>query len=64
MEAQSLTFSLIDSSSGYEATPERVRLEVLAAFAADVSTLLRGANREVDPGQLGCLRSHRDRWRS
>ena len=52
MEAQPLTFALIDSSAGYEATPKRVRLEVLADFAADVSTLLRGANREVDPGEL------------
>lgn len=52
MEAQSLTFALIDSSAGYEATPERVRLEALTAFASDVSTLLRGANREVDPGEL------------
>lgn len=52
MEAQSLTFSLIDSSAGYEATPERVRLDALTAFASDVSTLLRGANREVDPAEL------------
>jgi hypothetical protein len=52
MEAQSLTFALIDSSAGYEATPERVRLGALADFAADVSTLLRGTNREVDPGAL------------
>lgn len=52
MEAQSLTFALIDSSAGYEATPERVRLEALTAFASDVSMLLRGANREVDPGEL------------
>jgi hypothetical protein len=52
MEAQPLTFALIDSSSGYEATPERVRLEALTEFASDVSTLLRGANRELDPGEL------------
>ena len=52
MEAQPLTFALIDSSAGYEATPERVRLEALTAFASDVSILLRGANREVDPGAL------------
>lgn len=52
MEAQSLTFALIDSSAGYEATPERVRLEALTEFASDVSILLRGANREVDPGKL------------
>jgi hypothetical protein len=52
MEAQSLTFALTDTTAGYEATPERIRLEALAAFSADVSTLLRGANREVDPGEL------------
>lgn len=52
MQAQQLTFSLIDESSGYEATPERVRLESLADFTADVSTLLRGGNREVDTGEL------------
>ncbi len=52
MEAQPLTFSLIDASSGYEASPERVRLEALASFTADVSSLLRGSQREVDPGDL------------
>jgi hypothetical protein len=52
MEAQALTFSLIDTSSGFEATPDRVRLEALADFTADVSALLRGTQREVDPGQL------------
>ncbi|MEO8125199.1 MAG: hypothetical protein ABI633_14220 [Burkholderiales bacterium] len=52
MQAQSLTFALTDSSAGYEATPERVRLEALTAFVSDVSTLLRGANRELDPGEL------------
>ena len=52
MEAQALTFSLIDESSGYEATPNRVRLEALTKFAADVSVMLRGDNREVDTGQL------------
>jgi hypothetical protein len=52
MEAQSLTFALIDASAGYEATPERVRLEALTEFSADVSALLRGANREVNPGEL------------
>lgn len=52
MEAQPLTFSLTDESSGYEATPERVRLAVLTDFTADVSVLLRGSHREVDPGEL------------
>lgn len=52
MEAQPLTFALIDESSGYEATPDRVRLTALADFTADVSTLLRGGNRELDPGAL------------
>lgn len=52
MDAQPLTFTLIDTSSGYEATPERVRLEKLTDFASDVSMLLRGSVREVDPGGL------------
>jgi hypothetical protein len=52
MEAQPLTFSLIDATSGYEATPERVRLAALADFTADVQTLLRGSNREVDTSAL------------
>ncbi|MEO8280710.1 MAG: hypothetical protein ABI564_13520 [Ideonella sp.] len=52
MQAQSITFSLTDASSGYEATPERVRLDALAVFTADVSTLLRGSKREVDTGDL------------
>ena len=52
MDAQSLTFSLIDQTSGYEASPERVHLAALAEFTADVSNLLRGSNREVDTGTL------------
>lgn len=52
MDAQSLTFSLIDTTSGYEASPERVHLAALAEFTADVSALLRGSNREVDTGTL------------
>lgn len=52
MEAQPVEFSVVDASAGYEATPERVRLDLLASFAADVSQLLRGSLREVDPGQL------------
>ena len=52
MDAQSLTFSLIDQTAGYEASPERVHLAALAEFTADVSTLLRGSNREVDTGTL------------
>ena len=52
MDAQSLTFSLVDQTSGYEASPERVHLAVLAEFTADVSTLLRGSSREVDTGTL------------
>lgn len=52
MEAQSLTVALIDSSAGYEATPERVRLDALTAFASDVSALLRGVSHEVDPAEL------------
>ncbi len=52
MEAQPLTFALIDPSSGYEASPERVRLSALADFSADVALLLRGSQREIDPGKL------------
>lgn len=52
MQAQTLKFTLIDVSSGYEATPERVRLEALSSFTADVSILLRGSTREVDVGEL------------
>jgi hypothetical protein len=52
MEAQAVLFSVVDAGSGYEATPERVRLELLASFAEDVSQLLRGTQKEVDPGQL------------
>lgn len=52
MQAQPIEFAVIDVSAGYEATPERVRLELLETFAADVSKLLRGAQKEVDPGQL------------
>ena len=52
MEAQAITFALSDTSSGYSASPERVRLGALADFSADVATLLRGANKEVDVGAL------------
>ncbi len=52
MEAQAVLFSVVDRSSGYEATPERVRLELLASFAADVSQLLRGSQKEIDTGRL------------
>jgi hypothetical protein len=52
MEAQPVLFSVADASSGYEAAPERVRLELLASFATDVAQLLRGSQKEVDPGQL------------
>lgn len=52
MEAQQLTFALIDESAGYEASPERVRLAALAEFSTDVATLLRGSHRELDPAKL------------
>lgn len=52
MEAQSITLSLTDGSQGYEATPERVRLAVLADFTRDVEQFLRGKSREVDPSAL------------
>ncbi len=52
MESQPVEFSVVDASAGYEASPERVRLELLATFAADVAQLVRGAHKEIDPGQL------------
>lgn len=48
MEAQQITLALIDRSGGYEASPERVRLSHLVAFARDVETLLKGDAKEVD----------------
>lgn len=52
MDAQPITFALIDDSAGYAASPDRVRLGALADFTADVATLLRGADKEIDPGSL------------
>lgn len=52
MEAQVITFALTDTTAGYEASPERVRLSLLADFSADVALLLRGAAREVDTSAL------------
>ncbi|GAA0768805.1 hypothetical protein LRH25_03380 [Ideonella azotifigens] len=52
MEAQRITLALVDSSAGYEARPDRVRLGDLARFADDVQTFLRGNGREVDTQQL------------
>lgn len=52
MQAQPITLALTDRSAGYEVAPERVRLGLLASFAADVEQFLRGDSREVDPGQL------------
>jgi len=52
MDAQRITIALVDRSAGYEATPARVRLSVLAEFSADVSQFLRGETKEVDTAQL------------
>jgi hypothetical protein len=52
MEAQAITLALIDASQGYEATPERVRLALLADFTRDVEVFLRGKSREVDVSKL------------
>ncbi len=52
MEAQAISIALIDVSAGYEASPSRVRLSVAADFVADVTSLLRGASKEVDPRAL------------
>ncbi len=52
MEAQRITVALIDSTAGYEASPDRVRLADLADFSADVSAFLRGEDRDVDTKTL------------
>lgn len=52
MEAPRVTVAMIDHSAGFEATPERVRLGVLADFSADVATFLRGENKEIDTRTL------------
>lgn len=52
MEAQRITFALIDHTAGYEVTPERVRLGELADFSSDVAIFLRGENKEVDTKTL------------
>lgn len=48
MEAQSITLALTDTSQGFDASPDRVRLSALVDFAADVEVFLRGQDREVD----------------
>jgi hypothetical protein len=52
MEAQRITVALIDSTAGYEASPDRVRLADLADFSADVSAFLRGEDKDVDTKTL------------
>lgn len=52
MEAQSITIALEDTSAGYEATPDRVRLSVLASFTSEVQEFLRGESKEIDTAQL------------
>ena len=52
MEAQRITVALIDSSAGFEATPDRVRLGDLADFSTDVAAFLRGEDKEVDTKAL------------
>lgn len=52
MEAQRITIALTDTSAGFEATPDRVRLGDLASFSADVATFLRGEAKEVDTNAL------------
>jgi hypothetical protein len=52
MEAQRITIALTDTSAGFEATPDRVRLGDLASFSADVATFLRGEDKEVDTNAL------------
>lgn len=52
MQAQTITFALTDSSAGFDASPERVRLGDLAAFSAEVAAFLRGDGKELDPATL------------
>ena len=52
MEAQALLIVLHDESAGYEATPDRVPLSVLRAFAKDVDEFVRGDDNDVDTGTL------------
>lgn len=52
MEAQRITIALTDTSAGFEATPERVRLGDLASFSSDVASFLRGEDKEVDTNAL------------
>ena len=52
MEAQSITVALIDTTAGYEASPDRVRLSDLAVFSADVAAFLRGDDKDVDTKTL------------
>lgn len=52
METQSITIALEDTSAGYEATPDRVRLSALTAFTSEVQDFLRGESKELDPTLL------------
>ena len=52
MDAQRITIALIDTTAGFEATPERVRLGDLVDFSSDVADFLRGEDKEVDTKTL------------
>jgi hypothetical protein len=52
MEAHKIIIALTDQSAGFEATPDRVHLGVLANFSADVATFLRGEDKEIDTSTL------------
>jgi hypothetical protein len=52
MEAQRITIALTDTTAGFEATPDRVRLGDLASFSSDVATFLRGEDKDVDTNAL------------
>jgi hypothetical protein len=52
MNAHPITFALVDSSAGYEATPGKVRLGSLAEFSRDVEIFVRGSGKDIDPGEL------------
>ena len=52
MQAEPVTFALVDTSAGFEATPQRVRLESLTRFAGDVERLLKGSGKEIDTATL------------
>lgn len=48
MDTDTITIALKDRSRGYEISPERVPLSVLADFSRDVRDFIRGAGGDID----------------